>query len=218
MSYTKLNQSICLSTDNRLEAQMKTDFTTSTEVEKSKAEALNEYLLFILNASNSSYTSKNLIEMVEDNIHRTVDSGREDLLEKFFDTIKNDHKTKKTLSKCGIKMYRALASTKIKCRATQLKVSKGCLCFTFSFATESDLEHYLNILRSEDKEFKRNISEAILDKKVMNVFKIDLKRVSWDISEVTVIKGLYSFYEVRLIFNLNLIKRKSNFQDRAILH
>lgn len=176
---------------------MKTDFTTSTEVEKKRVEALHEFLIFTLNEQNSLWTPKNLIEMVEDNIHRTADNGREDLLEKFFDTIKKEPKAKKTLSKCGIKMYRALASTKMKCRATQLKVSKGCLCFTFSFATESDLEHYLNILRNEDKELKRNISEAILDKKVLNVFEVDLKRVSWNISEVTVIKGLYSLYEVR---------------------
>lgn len=178
---------------------MKTEFTTSTEVEKSKIEALNEYLLYILKNPNSSWTSENLIEMVKDNIHKTVDDGREDLLKKLFDTIQNDNETKKTLSSCGIEMYRALASTKKKCRATQLRVTKGCLCFTFCFATNSDLEHYLNILRNESKELKKNILEAILDKKVMNVFKVDSKCVSWDISEVTVIKGLYVLYEVELL-------------------
>lgn len=177
---------------------MKTEFTTSTGVEKSKIEALNEYLLYILKNPNSSWTSENLIEMVKDSIHKTVDNGREDLLEKFFDAIQNDNETKKTLSMCGIEMYRTLASTQKKCRATQLRVTKGCLCFTFCFATKSDLEHYLNILRNENKEFKRNISEAILNKKVMDVFKVDSKCVSWDISEVTVIKGLYALYEVEL--------------------
>lgn len=182
---------------------MKTGFTTSSGVEKSKIEALNEYLLFILKNPNTSWTSETLIELVKDNIHNTVDNGREDLLEKFFDAIRNDNETKKTLSQCGIEMYRALTRTKEKCKATQVGVTKGCLCFTFCFATDSDLEHYLNILRNEDKDFKRNISDVILDKQLMNVFEVDSKRVSWDITEVTVIKGLYALHEVKIILNLN---------------
>lgn len=167
-------------------------------MEKSKIEALTEYLLFILKNPNTSWTCENLIEIVKDNIHNTVDNGREDLLKKVYDTIQNDYETKKTLSQCGIEMYWALTKTKENCKATQVGVTKGCLCFTFCFATDSDLEHYLNILRNEDKDFKRNISEVILDKQLLNVFEVDSKRVSWDITEVTVIKGMYALCEVEL--------------------
>lgn len=182
-----------MSLDNRLEAMMKTEVTTSTELETLNLETLHEFVLFIFENPDPSWSQEQLIKIMEDDINRIVDNRREDLLKTLLNKVKDNRKIKKTLSTCGIKMYDLLDSIKKKSKAAQLKVTKGCFCFTFSFATDTDLEHYLNILRNKDEDFKRNISEIMLDKTLLKVFQVDSKCVSWNITEVKVIKGLYFF-------------------------
>lgn len=184
---------IYMSLDNRLEAMMKTEVTTSTELETLNLETLHEFVLFIIENPDPSWSQEGLIKIMEDEINRMVDNRREDLLKQFLNAVKDNRTIKKTLSTCGIKIYDVLDSIKKKCKAAQLKVTKGCFCFTFSFATDTDLEHYLNILRNQDEDFKRNISKVMLDKTLLEVFQVDSKCVSWNISEVKVIKGLYFF-------------------------
>lgn len=190
---TKYSIHIYMSLDNRLEAMMKTEVTTSTELETLNLETLHEFVLFIFENPDPSWSQEQLIKIMEDDINRIVDNRREDLLKTLLNKVKDNRKIKKTLSTCGIKMYDLLDSIKKKSKAAQLKVTKGCFCFTFSFATDTDLEHYLNILRNKDEDFKRNISEIMLDKTLLKVFQVDSKCVSWNITEVKVIKGLYFF-------------------------
>lgn len=169
---------------------MKTEVKTSTELDNCKIEALHSYVIYILKNRGSSWTHESLLEILIDNIQTNIANKRNDLVDDLFFAIKNDNDTKETLSIFAINLYKVVDSVKERSWATQLKVTKGSLCFTFCFSTDTDLEHYLNLLRNKNKDFKRSISDVILNETLLGVFQVNSKCVSWDISEVTVIKGL----------------------------
>lgn len=87
-------------------------------------------------------------------------------------------------------MFYALKSITEKYRSTELKITDGCVCLTFSFATYDSLEKYLNLLRIGDEDLRRDFTDVMLNKTLLEIFHIDSNHVTWSIDKVTVMRGL----------------------------
>lgn len=86
-------------------------------------------------------------------------------------------------------MFYALKSITKKYRSTDLKITDGCVCLTFSFATYDSLEKYLNLLRIGDEDLRRDLTDVMLNKTLLEIFHIDSYHVTWSIDKVTVMRG-----------------------------
>lgn len=128
------------------------------------------------------------------------DKKKIDLLKRFCIQIKEDGDIRNTLLACGEEMYQVRASITERYNAMELNITEGCVCLTFCFDAERDVERFLYILRTGEAELKRDISKLILNKTLMDIFGIDLKHVSWEISTVTVKKGLFFLIDFSLQF------------------
>lgn len=90
-------------------------------------------------------------------------------------------------------MFEVLKSMTMKYKSTELKITDGCVCFTFSFSTYEILKEYLNLLQTGDDCLRRDISEVIMNKTLLDIFHIDSNHVTCHISKVTIMRGLYIF-------------------------
>lgn len=152
-----------------------------------------KFLLTTIKKPSELWLVTDLIYILEDTLKTIDDCGRSDLLRELITAIKEDDDIQFTLSRCGKRMFEVLKSMTMKYKSTELKITDGCVCFTFSFSTYEILKEYLNLLQTGDDCLRRDISEVIMNKTLLDIFHIDSNHVTWHISKVTIMRGLYIF-------------------------
>lgn len=168
----------------------KTEITTGKEMETEALETMVKFIITTIKNPSKLWLPSDLIQVLEDTLKTIEDCGRSDLLKELITKIREDDEIQSTLSSCGKKMYYVLKSITMKYRSTELKITDGCVCLTFSFDTYDSLEKYLNLLRIGDEDLRRDITEVILNKTLLEIFHIDHNYVAWSIDKVTVMRGL----------------------------
>lgn len=168
---------------------LKTEVSSKKKDEHFFLETGLNFLLHNLKKPDESWTKINIIKHVKNTINTLFEKRKVDLVKNFCNAIEEDPDIRNTLLTCGEEMYQVRDSITEKYNALELTISEGCVCLTFSFDTDSDVEDFLYILRKGDADFQRDISELILNKTLMDIFGVDLQHVSLTISKVTVKKG-----------------------------
>lgn len=168
---------------------LKTEVSSKKKDEHFFLETGLNFLLHSLKKTDESWTKTKIIEHVKKTIDTLFEKRKVDLLKNFCNAIEEDADIRNTLLTCGEEMYQVRDSVIEKYNALELAISEGCVCLTFFFDTDSDVEDFLYILRKGDADFQRDISKLILNKTLMEIFGVDLQYVSWTISKVTVKKG-----------------------------
>lgn len=168
---------------------LKTEVSSKKNDEHFFLETGLNFLLHNFKKTDESWTKTKIIEHVKKTIDTLFEKRKVDLLKNFCNAIEEDADIRNTLLTCGEEMYQVRDSVIEKYNALELAISEGCVCLTFFFDTDSDVEDFLYILRKGDADFQRDISKLILNKTLMEIFGVDLQYVSWTISKVTVKKG-----------------------------
>lgn len=179
---------------------LKTEVSSKKKDEQVFLETELYFLLHSLKKPHKSWTPEKLLKWVNKMIATLFDKKKIDLLKHFCIQINEDEDIRNTLLECGEEMYQVRASITEKYNAMELNITEGCVCLTFCFDAERDVERFLYILRTGETELKRDISKLILNKTLMDIFGVDLKHVSWAISTVTVKKGLFFLIDFSLQF------------------
>lgn len=186
-----------------MEATTTIEVTTTNSIDLINLELQINFLLATLKCPDVCWTVDKLTEIFEETKNSILESGSMEQLANFMKEIKDDKDILKTLTKCGKQMFDIIKSMSKKYKAKGIKIIKGSVCLTFCFATNNDLENYIDKLREKECGLIGDISKVILSKPLLDVFHVDSKYVSWTISKVTVNKGLY----IGFFFHVN---NKSN--------
>lgn len=176
---------ICLHVveDSNWKAMTKTKITTGKEMETETLKTMIKFLLTTMKNPSKMWLASDLIQVLDDTLKTIDECGRSDLLKELMTEIREDDEIQLTLSSCGIKMFYALKSITKKYRSTDLKITDGCVCLTFSFATYDSLEKYLNLLRIGDEDLRRDLTDVMLNKTLLEIFHIDSYHVTWSIDK-----------------------------------
>lgn len=134
------------------------------------------------------------METVRQMINKLYERNALDPLEDFLTAICEDENINNTLRICQKEIFEILDSLENKYHA-DIKVSEGCVCFTFYFHTDNDLESFLVKVQEGQEELRKDISDFLLNKTLMKVFRVDSIFANLVISKVTVSKGSVLVYQ-----------------------
>lgn len=210
MQWQKFYQTLFHFVDSQRKAILKTEISTTKEEDNFLLQTELNFLLETLKKPNNSWTKDKLIKQVDQMINKLYDRKAEQLLKDLCTLIIEDTEINKTLHSCQEKVCETLDLIEKKHNA-RIDVSKGCVCFTFCFDTDIDLECFQDKLREDEEEIRRDVEGYILNKTLMEVFRVDFMHVRLVISKVTVKKGLYfvhffmkHWFKINFVVRINL--------------
>lgn len=174
-------------------AVLKTKISTTKIDNKIFLKTQINYLLKSLRNPTDSWTKDDLVETVRQMLNKLYERNALDLLEDLLTAISEDENINNTLRICQKEILEILDSLENKYHA-DINVSEGCVCFTFHFHTDNDLESFLVKVQEGQVELWKDISDFLLNKTLMKVFRVDSIFANLVISKVTANKGLLFFF------------------------
>lgn len=178
-------------------AVLKTKISTTKKDNNILLQIMVNNLINTLKNPTESWTKDGLVAKVNDMVNRLYEREAFGLLDDFCKAINVDETIKKTLPICQKEILEILDSLEKKYHA-KINVSDGCVCFTFYFDTDDDLQSFLVKVQEGEEELRKDISDLLLNKTLMEVFHVDSIYVNLVISKVTANKGLLFFHELSL--------------------
>lgn len=178
-------------------AVLKTKISTTKKDNNILLQIMVNTLLDTLKNPTESWTKNRLVGKVNDMLNRLCEREEFGLLDDFCKAIIVDETIHKTLPICQQKIIEMLDLLEKKYHA-KINVSDGCVCFTFYFDSDNDLQSFLVKVQEREEELRKDISDLLLNKTLMEVFHVDSIYVNLVISKVTANKGLLFFHELSL--------------------
>lgn len=178
-------------------AVLKTKISTTKKDNNILLQIMVNTLLDTLKNPTESWTKDRLVGKVNDMLNRLCEREEFGLLDDFCKAIIVDETIHKTLPICQQEIIEMLDLLEKKYHA-KINVSDGCVCFTFYFDTDNDLQSFLVKVQEREEELRKDISDLLLNKTLMEVFHVDSIYVNLVISKVTANKGLLFFHELSL--------------------
>lgn len=178
-------------------AVLKTKISTTKKDNNILLQIMVNNLINTLKNPTEYWTKDALLAKVNDMVNRLYEREAFGLLDDFCKAINVDETIKKTLPICQKEIFKILDSLENKYHA-KINVSDGCVCFTFYFDTNDDLQSFLVKVQEGEEELRKDISDLLLNKTLMEVFHVDSIYVNLVISKVTANKGLLFFHELSL--------------------